>query len=137
MTFSIEFTKSINHAEKDVGGLLRINDHEERFRSPLTYWRIDDYLSQWKAGLSRVRQGEDSCLITAIDNPQNIHFGEWWLLYVRNGRVRIQNHLLLRELFDQLFDPKKPYSFIPRYENTTEEGDLISEWELPITDFSR
>jgi hypothetical protein len=135
MTFSIEFIRSINHSEKDVGGLLRINGHEEQFRSPLTYWNIDDYMNQWKIGISRVRQGKASCLITAIENPKHFHFGEWWLLYVRNGRVLLQNHLLLRELFEQPFDPENPYSFIPEYESTTEEGDLISEWQLSMTDF--
>ncbi len=116
-------------------GLIRIGEFEERIQVPLSYWDENEYEEQWKDGVGRVLGGHSrSCLLTAVTDPKNTHYFEWWLIYREAEVVFLQNGILFLEDSKHSLDPKHIFDDIPVRE-TMEDGRPVSEWTVPLTDF--
>ena len=49
-------------------GQITIGNFTERFVIPLDSWSIDQYIQQWKEGLTHIKTHDVSCLVTAVQN---------------------------------------------------------------------
>jgi hypothetical protein len=116
-------------------GVLRIGDFVEQFEASLSYWDRETYLSQWRDALLRLLNGEKkSAIVTSMHDPITANFIFWWVMYLVDEIVYVQNHVLFLDELGQPFNENKLYQFIPTRETQTEEGDAISEWCLDIND---
>lgn len=137
MQFSIRFLEGPLEGSRLGNALMygeiAMGDFVEGFESQIGFWSPMDYTAQWIAGASRAANGSiASCLITSITDPLNEEFLRWWLLYPRKDVVILRESLLLVHELPQKFTTTEPYSWIPEYRRRTEEGQLISEWEVPV-----
>jgi hypothetical protein len=102
---------------------------------PLGYWRLQDYLSQWVEGLSRVSKSNGrSALITSISHPSVAANVVAWLFYpIDHTSIAIQQHLLFHAKVI-LQNGMMNYSALPDRETHSEDGYPISEWAISNTD---
>ena len=118
-------------------GEIVIGNFRERFETPLDYWAIKDYESQWKEALRRTIEGNGkSCLITSMNDPQTSNFYIWWPIYREDESVFIQNHLFFLEEALEPFDFYNPYKSVRERITINEEGQEISEWMVSIDEIS-
>ena len=127
MTFSIGFLPEPSFTEDgDHYRYARIvlGEFEEEFRAELAEWVEEDYERQWREGAQRIVDGlTPSCLVTGLHNPQ------WYALYLVDGEVAVQEHILLGEEFTS-----PVYEHVFPYEAPAEEdGDRrSSEWRVSV-----
>ncbi|OOF01017.1 hypothetical protein BZG79_15505 [Salinivibrio sp. MA427] len=139
-SFSIILSKEKFEYEGEwvASGSLKVGSLTEDFHASLSYWDREKYLSQWKEALNRLLRGESrSAIVTTMYDPQTANFILWWVMYLIGGNVYVQNHVLFLDELTRPFDEQNLYSFIPDREEYTEEGELISEWVIKITDIKR
>lgn len=116
-----------------VAGSMRIGEFTENFHASLSYWGRGEYISQWKEALNRLLRGEkNSAIVTSMYDPNTANFIFWWVMYLMEDVVFIQNHVLFLGDLERPFDEVDLYSFIPGRETQTEEGEPISEWAVGI-----
>ncbi|MEO7086494.1 MAG: hypothetical protein ABI442_18840 [Gemmatimonadaceae bacterium] len=139
MTFSIELLPG-EIVDPDTGsqsqyGEITLGSFQERFIALVGYWSAQRYASHWRDALMRVVEGEaTSCLITSLHDPADSHLLFWWPLYRIGDVVQVQNSILLFEQLSAPFDPDNPFRFVPARTTVSEEGQPISEWEVPVSD---
>ncbi|PKG37019.1 hypothetical protein [Psychromonas sp. Urea-02u-13] len=123
-----------SEGEQVVLGSINIGDFQEKFYASLSYWDRNQYLSQWKLALERVLNGEPcSALVTTMYDPSKANFIFWWVLYVLEDEIYIQNHTLFLDEVDSPFNEFDLYSSIPDRKTQTEEGESISEWKVKMS----
>ena len=125
-----------------VGGLavgtIVIGSFRERFESPLHFWQQPNYEGQWHQAIRRLVDGaESTALITDLHDPALANFIRWWPKYQIGAEARIHNQLLFMEHLREPFDLGDVYAHVPHYEQTTEDGDRLSEWSVPLADLER
>jgi contact-dependent growth inhibition (CDI) system CdiI-like immunity protein len=136
MSFAIEIFDEISDPKPTASGLIRIGSFQERFTAPLDFWGVNDYRRHWCDSVDfLICTGKDSCLITAMHNPNTANFIQWWLLYPRGNRVFIQNQLLFLSTLSSPFNIQRSYFQIPARQVINDEGVAISEWESTLNDF--
>jgi hypothetical protein len=114
---------------------IHLGDFREQFEVSLEYWSKGQYQRQWLEGITRIINGDSkSCLITSIYNPKYANFLCWWTLYRNYDRCYVHNGILFLEGIKQIFDINKIYNYIETRITVNEDGDMISEWSLPIAD---
>lgn len=120
-----------SHAEGRIGEIL-IDDYREIFLSPIGYWTPDQYTSQWRAAIAGLLdRGQPAALITSVWYPAQGDLVRWWLLYPRGeDTIAIHEAFLILPDQDREFTPDEPQSFIPAYQQLTEDGEIISEWVI-------
>lgn len=117
-------------------GEIRIGEYQETFVALIGLWTPEDYEAHWRQATSRlVRSGQPSCLITSVYHPTESDLVRWWLLYPEGERVFMREALLIQPQIPRRFNPSDPYSFIPPRHEAGEDGQEVSEWELPLQDF--
>lgn len=137
MTFSLRIEQPDAGTQVTVGS-IHIDDFSETFQVDLSYWDIGDYLAQWRAGLTRIAEGEvSSCIISSISRPQSANFVFLWLLYRDGGHVFVQQQVLFLDELEGPFDPTEPYRHVPPRVTISDDGDDISEWETSIDAIER
>jgi hypothetical protein len=97
---------------------------------------VSDYEAQWLRSLERLVAGDMKVtLITQYVNPAESSNLEWWALYRgEHDLVYVQNHL---RFYDQLggdFSVVDANRFLQERITANEDGNRISEWEVPFTD---
>ena len=141
--------KIISKKPKKIWGLLShkgqisIGEFKESFIMPLNSWTINDYKQQWKEGIERLKNHNNSCLVTTVQNLHSNGMGMMWVLYKVGDDIFIQNHLLNREILKEFgdsqkiknFTPKMCYGFISSRKTLTEYGTKVSEWSISAKDF--
>ena len=135
--FSIKISKNEFESEGDLvaEGVLKIGGDIENFNASLSYWGRRQYCSQWREALNRLTIGFDrTAVVTTMYDPATANFIFWWLLYVIEEKIYIQNHVLFMGDLEDDFDEEDIYKFIPIRETHTEEGEPISEWSVTIND---
>jgi hypothetical protein len=75
--------------------------------------------------------------ITSITEPAHANFITWWPVYRIGPTVFIQNHLLFLEQLPTNFDVSDPYVHVPERHQFSEEGECVSEWEIPALALER
>jgi hypothetical protein len=137
MKFSINFIdkQTENGDGRFQIGELRLGDFYETFWASLCYWNKSQYLHQWDDALKRLCNGNDkSCLITSMFNPSIANFIFWWPLYLDGSIVHVQNQILFFEQLDKPFSELNPYDFIGNRATINDDGNKISEWDVPLDD---
>jgi hypothetical protein len=138
--FVLELTNEVDifYGEQVLIGSIHINSFSESFRSPISYWNRNEYLSQWYSGLNEIISGnEKSAIITSMYNPNNANFIVIWPLYLIGNDVFIQNRILFMEDLKELFDESKLSTYIDNRETIDEDGEVVSEWKVSISDIQR
>jgi CdiI N-terminal domain len=139
--------KVIDNNSKEIDGLpsckgqITIDNFQEAFIMPLDVWSLEEYKKQWEEGLRRLKNHEDTCLVTSIENMASGHPTiEIWVLYKENETVYFQNCLLFDETVEGLpikltdFNSKTCYEFVRPRETINEDGYEISEWSIPLSE---
>jgi hypothetical protein len=135
INFSIAFTGFDEQDPMVAIGKLRLRDHDEYFESVLGFWGADDYERSWSVGLRRVLAGETtSCLATSVTNPPTANFVEVWPLYREGNDVYVQNCLIFLDQLSHEFDADAPWESVSPRETVDEDGQVISEWKVNLTD---
>ncbi|AFZ25444.1 hypothetical protein Cylst_3291 [Cylindrospermum stagnale PCC 7417] len=136
--FDIKFISppffSSEYQDKVCLGKIKINDFEESFFSPLSFWTKEKYQEHWRRSIQRMmlNQVANSCLITSMYNPQEANFIVWWLFYRDAKNVHIQNQVLFLQDLVEPFNIQKMYDYIPKRKQYNDEGESISEWKTNI-----
>lgn len=117
-------------------GRITLDEFEEDFIALIGYWSPRDYVLQWRRAITRlVEERRPSCLITSLHDPGVADVLSWWLLYPSADQVSIQEARLQLRQLARPFESRDPYASIPPRITVSEEGDAVSEWTLPLTDF--
>lgn len=136
MNFAIELFDEMSEPKGAASGLITIGSFQERFTAPLDYWGVNDYRRHWYDSINfLISTGKDSCLITAMHDPNTANFIQWWLLYPCGSRVFIQNQLLFLNTLSSPFNVLRPYLHVPAREVINDQGVPISEWESTLNNF--
>jgi hypothetical protein len=125
MSFSITI---LEQKGKRASGEIRIGSFRESLNLPLGYWAKADYENQWKTGLERVVDGDDSFLVTSIYKPIGGDLIEVWRIYNQGDQILFQNQFLFPDDPAILIAGSDVSMEIPTYSRTSDEGTEISEW---------
>ena len=68
-------------------GLIRIGDFQKQFEIPLEFWSYSDYQEHWKQALRRLLDTGESCLISSLQEPGNLHEIHYWIMYKEEKRL--------------------------------------------------
>ena len=122
-----------------VIGMIVIDDFQEIIEIPIEYWKLDQYEYQWKNGLQRLKDYNNSCLVFAVNDPHQRRYVNWWLLYKENGLVYIQNQIIIGEIYKEMigkkdFTVETCYDFIPDRYCSDDEDEKVSEWCVRYSD---
>lgn len=135
MSFAIELFDEFE-ARPTTLGQITIGSFQERFIVPLDFWSVNDYRRHWRDSIDfLISAGKDTCLITAMHDPNTANYIQWWLLYPHGTSVFIQNHLLFLSTLSSPFNVLEPHLHIPARRVINDEGLPISEWESTLDDF--
>lgn len=127
-------------------GRITIGDFTEQFSMPLDSWTLDEYKKQWDAGIARIKTGEISCLVTAVQTIATNPLVILWPLYPVGSTIFVHNQLLIPPTVEHIAIPLKKftaencYQFInPRLVNDAQEavgdeGELVSEWSIDLNE---
>lgn len=119
-------------------GEIFINSFKETFEMPIEWWSLKDYQQQWHEGLRRIKNENNSCLVTEVENLEESPRVSIWPLYKVGDIVFIQQHMLFgntfkKQLKDMPFTPKTCYNFICKRERLSDDGITpISEWKINL-----
>jgi len=117
-------------------GEIELDDYRETFIAIIGFWSPHDYQNQWREAITRlVERRERSCLITSLHDPAVSEMLWWWLLYIEDDQVAVQNAILLFSELPKPFSTGDPYASIPAHRTMNEEGLEIVEWRLPLMHF--
>jgi hypothetical protein len=78
-------------------GRITIGNWYEWFIMPLNYWNIEQYKTQWKEGIVRLKTHDSSCLITAIVSVKGEIGATMWIMYKEGVVVYFQWHFFPNE----------------------------------------
>ena len=138
MSFEIKFIgKSTDEGEL---GEIEVDDLDEQFVVPITYWDKQKYESQWQEAIERIvnsRSDANSMLVVSIHDPKEANFIVVWPLYKINNKVYVQNSLIFMDNLKQPFNEQMIYSFVPERGTISEDtGEPISEWQISLDDLA-
>lgn len=125
-----------------IGEIQIGDDLQETFEMPLKYWSKQDYERQWKEGIERLKQQNQSCLIVELELTKTAPRAHTWVLYKDGDMVHIQNIILFGTRFINMLK-KEPYTldtcynFIDPRETVVDNGMKVSEWDIPLKDVLR
>ena len=138
--FAIEFigNPQIEFGELAARGRIALGDFAEEFVAPLVFWTVDDYRRQWDEAAERILDGsERSCFVAAMRESPLDGAIFLWPAYRDGEAVYIQHKLLLPELVKGGFDMLNLYAQVGERRTSSEEGQLISEWQVSVEDIAR
>jgi len=141
MPFSIAFQEEpLSYPYEDratpaAGGVLVLGDANEHFTASLHQWSKEDYQRQWRHAVEVLLRGKDrAALITEYLGPEIATHLEWWPMYLVREKVFLQNHLLFYDQLPRPFSVKNAFSFLRDRHTTNEEGEIISEWSVSLSE---
>jgi CdiI N-terminal domain len=142
--FSIGFIderfKEAEPGEKGRVGLLVLGQHEERFIAHTLNWSESEYVHHWTVALKRALETGRSALITDLLTPSQSSHLVWWPVWKINDELVFHNQLLFFEEYNLKgsgFDVEGLYSLVSEHASYNTEGDLISEWRVPLGEVQR
>ncbi len=139
MAFDLRLAEA-SPKKKEVYGRILIGDFSERFVASLADWSPADYETHWLTSARRILSGQaKSAFVTSFTAPNKGPYLVRWPLYRIGDVVCIQNQLLFYDQLSQSFAIDRLYDFVKDRETFSEDGEEISEWEMPLewlTDFA-
>jgi len=141
MVFNIQLFEipipNLKTGDKAVYGEITIGDFNERFSASMTYWTREDYLQQWMKSIGTVVGtigNTKGALVTNMYDPAHANFISCWPLYKEGEKVYIRNQLLFLNELPHPFLIEDIAKYIGNRVQTTDDGNLISEWETTPND---
>lgn len=133
--FYISLSETKDYSGYGVG-YMAFGQSKENFRSSLDCWQVADYEKQWSKAISRLIDGaESSVLITSLPALASDDMIELWPMWRNDDTVYIQEEPLFSLEAKNSFDPNNPYVHIGPHLTELEDGERISEWNVPLQDF--
>lgn len=120
-------------------GKIALDGYQAVFFMSVEIWSLDDYKRQWREGLARLRDHNESCLVENFYKIRGNITWIWWLLYKIDGIVYIQKSYCPHAPYDrmsdtQLFTPDNCYDYIPSRMTHEDDGEKIPEIAIPMSD---
>lgn len=134
--FDIRLTAEVP-AELEAGvsavyGSIQIGEFNETFVTSLAEWPPERYQLQWREAAQRLVKGAaKSAFVTSFLPPNKWLYFVWWPCYRIDENVYIQNQLRFDEQIPS-FAVEHLYDYIDDRKTVTDDGEQISEWELPL-----
>lgn len=120
------------YEELALPGKIIIDDFEENFTLPISYWSLDDYKKSW---LNSLRQGienkDHAALPVSMYDLSSANFIFIWKIYFENIIVHIQNSMIFLDQYPG-FKIEKINQFIKPRRTHNDEGMKISEWDTDL-----
>jgi len=120
--------------EKIALGEITLENFSEKYESSLSFWRIEDYETQWIEAAKRIIEFDQTAFITDLDNPKTSNFITWWEAWKIEEEIFVQNQLLFLNQLSDSFHIKNPYKFIGNRTTETKDCEQISEWKISLED---
>jgi len=133
--FKITIDKKITYIEKlpSYKATIQIGQFKEDFYCNSSYWKREDYLNQWDDALKKVSlEKKDALLVSNMYDPKSGNFLFYWVLYVEDKKVYIQEQILFLDELKECFDELNLYKYIKARETIGENKEKISQWETTI-----
>jgi hypothetical protein len=123
-----------NDPELIMAGIITIGDFRESVEIPTYYWTKENYMAQWKSAFEEVLSSDNSlsALIVGMHDPKYTEYIRSWPLYRLGNKVYVQSRLILTEQIDGFFQIENIPEYIGEREMISEDGELISEWEVSV-----
>jgi len=123
-----------NGVPYEVFGRISVDDFSEVFRASLGYWAPADYRRSWVRAFDVIAESEQAaaCLVTSMADPGTVDFVMCWPLYRVGDSVHIQNKLIILDQLASALDPEAPWLSIGPRVTVDEDGNPLSEWEVPF-----
>lgn len=131
MSFDLSFDRDPGSGDShEARGRVRLDDLEETFFAPLSFWSTEDYERQWIDAAMRLLRGEPACFVVGLDEADH-PFGHRWMAWPKDGdRALFQDWLILPT---SDFDPKDPQASVPHDARLhDDDGTAISIWIISI-----
>lgn len=118
------------------GGRKNGEDFYETNNFSIEFWTLEMYEQQWQEGLERLKTHNTSCLVSNIQNPQQMHWIEVWMLYKVDNKVIIRNRIFFgpgyeMEIRDHKITPENCYDFLIDPLNKRDE-EKPAEWIVDL-----
>ncbi len=118
-------------------GTIVLGEYRERFLAAAFLWGPSRYEEQWQAAASALAHGaQRAAFITSFVHPDassNVIWPAW-----REGEtVFVQNRLLFRDQLAAVMDPDRVAALVGERRTTNEDGEVLSEWQVPLADMVR
>ena len=127
MSFSIELLPLSQTAPDNIRlGQIRIGDFTERFGVYSVLEPFELIVEQWMAELQKLVNGSASVGLATSPNMA-------WILYTFGAKIRVQQALAVDES-DLVISDKMQVTCIPQYEDSSADGERISEWITTVDD---
>ena len=117
-------------------GAIEGPDLQEDFWAPMGYWGRERYESQWCDGIRTLLAGRPAALVVSMRDPGIANFIDLWLMYPMGETIVLQNKMLVLSSPSVAFDERGIDASVPVYREYDEDGDRISQWEMPRKHFS-
>jgi hypothetical protein len=136
--FEIKFDKSGSLFDSDpqynLAGKITMGNFYESLIIPIHFWSKEDYLAQWKSALNEILSStkSQSALIVHMLDPDDNEYVICWPLYRIDEIVYIQSRIILPEDTNGIFELEKIQEYIGERETISEDGEIISEWEVSV-----
>ena len=121
--------------EKGRLGLLRLNEHEERFVAHTSAWSEMDYTEHWITALFRALEGKPSALITDMLLPSQSSHLVWWPMWKTGEELIFQNQLFFfnhHGVKGAILNVEHLFELLGEHQSYDEENNRLSEWHIPI-----
>ncbi|HEV2601451.1 MAG TPA: hypothetical protein VGT41_04070 [Candidatus Babeliales bacterium] len=101
-------------------GEMQIGTFKKTFDMPLDYWSKQDYETQWKKGIERLKKHNESCLITGVYDLTKKLMVSTWMLYKKEDTVHVEETVfvgpeVIAYLGSRPFTQQTCYNFIRPY----------------------
>jgi len=134
--FILEFIHTPQTGSDPVArGRITIGSFNEGFLSPTTLWSPKNYIQHWITELGRFIHSDteqEAILFTDMSDITTANFLIAWVLYMRDGKIKVQNELVFMDQVPNTFSMYNLKAAITPYSNMTDEGQPISEWETSL-----
>lgn len=123
--------------DEEFVGEISFPGLREEFRSSASYWSMSEYILQWESACRHLRRGAPlTCLVTSMEDPSMANFFRTWVFYrIDPETVAAQCQILFADKLERTFEPASAWQFARKRRTVGVEGQKISEWQFPFTEF--
>jgi hypothetical protein len=119
-------------------GRVVLGNTEEEFLANLSTWGKSEYKAHWTRQLRALLEGNPKvALVVSYGDPKVASNIEIWRIYREGEWAHFQNQLLAYSNLPDNFEVSKIEGCIPDRTLINEDGNRISEWDVPIRDIER
>ena len=118
-------------------GTIVLGEHRERFLAAALLWSPSRYEQQWHVAAGALVSGaQRAAFITSFVHP-DASSNVIWPAWRERDTVFVQNRLLFRDPLAAVVDPDRVAALVGERRTTNEDGEVLSEWQVPLGDMVR